>query len=76
MHGMKAKILKLSSRTWRKHAADILEILKPEIFGNYGGEVVAIIREIYDTNRLQHIEDLRNGFLSTANISNMDEKVF
>ena len=75
MHGMKAKILKLSSKTWRKHAVDILEILKPEIFGNYGGEVVAIIREIYDTNRLQHIEDLRNGFLSTANISNMDEKV-
>jgi len=72
---MKQKILKLSSNSWRKHAADILEILKPEIFGNYGGEVVDIIREIYDTNRLQNIDNLRKHFLSTANISNMDEKV-
>jgi len=72
---MEQKILRLSLNSWRKHAADIVETLKPEIHGNHGGEVVGIIREAYEPNRLKNIKVLRHNFLKTANLSNIDEKV-
>ena len=72
---MRQKILKLKSKNWKNFAVQISDILKKEIYGKYGGEVINSIREEYENDRRKKIDRLRKNFIKTATISNMDSKV-